>query len=464
MEPFLIGDILKRIDGKLLSGTQNTIVECVSIDSRKIKKNCLFVPLVGKKTNAHSFINNVLNNGASAVLTQEKAIEYPESKTVIYVNNTLKALQNIALWYRRKFSLHVIGIAGSVGKTTTKDMVASVLSQKFKVMKTKKNFNSQIGLPLTILNLNKNYEIAVLELGISEPNEMIKLAQIALPNSAVITNIGSSHIENFKEKSEIYKEKLHITDVLNKNSSLFLNGDDEILLSAKNDVNNKIIYFGFNSNNDIKAANLKMFKNKTIFTFKNKNIEKQIVLNLPGKHNIYAALISIGTAVNFGLSFKEIQLGLNGYSGTPMRQQVYHLENLTLIDDSYNANPDSIKSAINTLEQVAGGHRKLVVLADVLELGDISDEEHYKLGVDLAQNNIDILLTVGEKAKNILAGLKNSGSKTKKMSFKNKEEAFSVLKNIISKDDTILVKGSRGMKMDKMVKMILNDVDKKSKQ
>ena len=462
MENLKIYEILKYVNGALISGDPNIDISSISISSKDIAKNALFIPICGEKADGHDFISDALNNGAVCVLTQ-KPCDLAEGKAYIKVSDTKKALQDLAYHYRRRFNIPFIGVTGSVGKSSTKEMIAAALSINKCVLKTKGNQNSQIGLPLTMFRIENKHDIAVIEMGISEFSEMDRLSKIACVDRAVITNIGISHIENLKTKENIRNEKLKI--ILNNskssNKKLFLNGDDPLLSELKSNdkllsnENIQIIYFGLGKNCDYKAENIKTANNKTIFTLVQKNLNVNIEIPAIGMHNVYNALSAIAVGMDLGIDINLIKEGLLTYKNLSMRQEIHNLKDITVIDDSYNASPDSIKSGINVLKQIVK-NRSIVVLADMLELGKESKNAHYDLGKYCIENNIDVIITVGNEAKNIALGAHDMNKNTLIQSFDNNEDASKYLKSIIQKDDTILVKGSRSMHTDLIVKDLIS--------
>jgi UDP-N-acetylmuramoyl-tripeptide--D-alanyl-D-alanine ligase len=453
VEPIPLSEIVRATNAKLISGKASGAVTSICIDSRKLKKGSLFVPLKGEKTNGHAFIKEAFLSGAIASLTEQK--KPLADQTLILVENTEQALQDIATHYRKKFDLPVVAITGSVGKTTAKDIISSILSAKLNVMKTRGNFNSQIGLPLCLTHIDKKSQVAVLELGISKPGEMQNLVKIASPNISVVTNIGLSHVEYLKNKTTICKEKLHIKDTLGENDTLILNGDDPTLRGAKI-AHKKIVYFGFDDKNDLVAKDLSIRQEGISFTFKGHGFSEPMKIKVPSKCSLYAVLAGIEIALNLRFSMREIKKGLELYEGTPMRQQIRRTkEGVTLIDDTYNSSPDSVKSALEILEQMPSGGKKIVVLADMMELGEFSKKEHYKLGGVLSKSNVDLLFTVGKEAKNIALGLKDSKPSATALSFFDKERMTFELCKILSKNDIVLIKGSRGMQMEQVVEKIL---------
>ncbi len=458
MEHITISDLLKATNGTLLVGSETEKINHVSTNSSDIKNNTLFVPIIGEKVDAHSFINDSFFNGAIATLTSKSEI-CNNKKNWILVNDTKLALQQIAFYYRSKFSIPIIGITGSVGKTTTKEIVASALSFNKNILKTSGNQNSQIGLPLTIFNIEKHHDIAVLEMGMSQFGEMKKLADISKPDIAIITNIGISHIESLKSQKNIFSEKIHIADYVKQKGKLYLNGDDEILYSESKNLNITPTLFGLSEHCNWRAHSIKTYEDFSEFVLVTpKNEEYIFKIPAIGIHNIYNTLAAIAVAHDLGFSFENIQKGLNSYKTPDMRQNVHKLKNrITLIDDSYNASPDSIKSGISVLNSISKDGRKIAVLADMLELGDYSKQEHFNLGKFCAEAFIDILITIGNEAKQIALGAESINDKIITYTFDNNQQAIDKLNLILKDNDTLLVKGSRCMKTDVIVKNIIKN-------
>lgn len=456
-----INEILTATDGILL-GKKNMSCETVtsvSTDSKKIKKGALFVPLHGEKVDSHKFISEAFSNGAVATFTDEQ-VEVDKDKIYIKVEDTLKALQSLAKYYRSKFNIPIVGITGSVGKTSTKEMISLCLSSRYNVLKTEGNLNGQVGLPLTIMNLNKSNDIGVIEMGISEFSEMERLSDIARPTYAVMTNIGLVHIENLKTQENILKEKFKITNNFDENSVLLINADDENLIKLKKNQKFKVITYGVNKDCDFRATNVKMTDEFTSFELKYKGKTENFTVPSVGIHNVYNALAGIALGLDLGINLNDLKKSLGEYKTLDKRQCIYKVElngknaSVTLIDDSYNANPESMKNAVDVLNIYGKGKRKIAVLADMLELGEQSSKLHFELGKYVSKNNVDILIAIGPEAKNIAAGanaLQNE-HKMKVYSFLSNEEAFEILFDIVEDRDVILVKGSRGMHTDEIVK------------
>lgn len=448
-----VQQIAEASKGKILYGDPETNVTSVSTDSRKIEKGALFVPIIGEKTDAHKFIPSVFEAGAAAVFSQEPIASC--GKAVISVKNTLDALQDTAAAYRSGFHIPFVGVTGSVGKTTTREMVALALSSELNVMKTKGNFNSQIGLPLTIFDLCENHEAAVMEMGMSNFGEMERLAKIAKPDFAVVTNIGLSHIGQLKTKENIMKEKLHITDCFGEKSVAFLNGDDEMLSALKGKLPFDTVYYGTGANSDFRAVNIETHPEYTIFEFTAPDGKHgQVHLSVPGKHYVLDALAALAVCSRLGVSLTRAADALSSYRPLAMRQQIHSLNGITVIDDSYNSSPDALKESINVLAGFKGGKR-IAVLADMLELGDFSQEAHFNAGVHAAKSGIDSVLAIGSHAKDISDGARSICHDIDCHVFTSNTEALELLKKSLNTGDTVLVKGSRGMHTDEIVKGIM---------
>lgn len=449
-----IREIADACNGKILCGNPENVVTSVSTDSRTIKKGTLFVPIIGEKTDAHKFIPDVFNAGAAAALTQE-----PVSlcgKAVISVKNTLTALQGISAAYRNKFHIPFIGVTGSVGKTTTREMVALALSSQLNVMKTQGNFNSQIGLPLTIFNLCDNHEAAVMEMGMSNFGEMERLAKIARPDFAVVTNIGLSHIGQLKTKENIMKEKLHITDYFGENSAAFLNGDDEMLSALKGKLPFDTVYYGTGANCGLRAVNIEMLPESSKFEYTAPGGERgNVTLPVPGRHYILDAIAALAVCSRLGVPLGKAAAALSAYRPLAMRQQIRRANGITVIDDSYNSSPDALKESINVLSGFKGGKR-IAVLADMLELGDFSQKAHFNAGVHAAKSGIDSIIAIGKNARSITDGAHSVRSNMECSILGSNKETLKLLKHSLKSGDTVLVKGSRGMHTDEIVNGIMD--------
>ncbi len=448
-----VGEIVSACGGTLLCGSAETVISSVCTDSRKITPGALFVPIKGENTDAHEFITATFAAGAAATLTEEHN-EMGDTHAWIAVPDTQHALQLIARAYRNKFQIPFVGITGSVGKTTTKEMVALALSAKLNVMKTEGNFNSQIGLPLTLFRLSPEHQAAVVEMGMSNFGEMGRLARIAAPDYAVMTNIGISHIQQLKTQRNILDEKLHIIDRFHENSVLFLNGNDELLAGLRGKLKCKMVFYGTQPGCDFRAEDIRSDSGNTHFTLYAGEIAKQVTLPVLGLHNVLNALAGLAVAQTLGVSMDAAIAKLGEYRPIAMRQQIHTVNEITVIDDSYNASPDSMKSSIDLLCSFHGGKR-IAVLADMLELGEYSRKAHFDVGVYAAKCEVDRIFAIGSESREIARGALSERPDMDCTTWENNADVIAALKASLVGGETILVKGSRGMHTDEIVKALL---------
>ena len=461
MKRFHLSDILEGTRGLLRSGKKAESFRGISIDSRAIKSGELFIAIKGEKFDGHSFISDSLKRGAKGVIYSEKffldKLIKSFSKTVfIEVNDTLKALQNIAVFYRKKTSMPLIGITGSNGKTTVKEMTDKILSRKFKTIKNPGNFNNHIGLPLSLLHLDKRHQIGVFELGMSRAGEIKGLCKIAMPTVGVITNVGLAHAENFRSIKDIAKEKAELIYSLPVSGVAIINGDDPNLVDAVRRFRGRKIFFGKGLENDVRADRIDERGLEIKFTLCIGKKKQRICLPVIGEHNVYNALAASACSYHFGVTQGEIKRGLESYKGVHLRLEVIKTpEGINILNDSYNANPLSMAKALDSFSKISAAGKKILLLGDMLELGKIALKCHRDIGVIVAKGNYDFLFTVGELAKTIaLSSVREGMEKRKVKSFKNSKEVIAPLKDLLSRGDWILVKGSRGMKLDEIVNEI----------
>lgn len=460
-----VKEIVGAVHGRLLCGNPETIVSYISIDSRDIQENTLFTPIIGERVDAHKFLKQVFDNGAAAAFTSHGEV-VDVSKPHILVEDTERALGDLAIYYRSKFPVPVIGITGSVGKTSTKEMIAAALSVKFNVLKTAGNQNSNIGVPLTLYRLGPEHEIAVVEMGISDFGEMDALVQFAGPETAVLTNIGVAHIGILKSQENIMSEKLKIAKNFGPGQKLYLNGNDPLLCKAAADYTDNAVLFG---HEDIKshsvhgvcgagtgleyyAENIHVKDGMQHFTLVWPQGKTDVVIRQLGLHNVNNAVVAMAIAMQYGIAPDDAKRGLAAYEGVAMRQQINHLrDGIKVIDDTYNASPDSIKSGIQVLELLDNPGRKIAVLADVLELGELSYTCHYDTGCHVAQSGVDEVVTVGEEMKALVKAVNEHSPSIKTHNFTCNTDAIQYLLSIIRPGDALLVKGSRGMHLEEIV-------------
>ncbi|MBE6090691.1 MAG: UDP-N-acetylmuramoyl-tripeptide--D-alanyl-D-alanine ligase [Clostridium beijerinckii] len=446
-----LAEIIKAVDGEIIVKNNEGIFNKISTDTRKIQENNLFIALKGENFNGNDYTIQAIEKGASIIIIDDVKFEIEDLKnrgTIIKVKDTKEALGDLARFYRNKIGVKVVGITGSTGKTSTKDLVAAFLSGRYNVFKTQGNFNNEIGLPLMIFELSKDYDIAVLEMGMSNFGEINKLASIALPDVGAITNIGVAHIEYLKTRENILKEKMSITDFFENKNSLIVNCENDMLKTIVECDKFNLERVGYDSSYNLYAKNIKLTSENTSFdvvTDDNKNY--RFTLNMVGEHNVLNALIGIQIARNFGLTFEEMEKGLGNFNATSMRLEVINKDRFTIINDSYNANPDSMKAALEVLKNYSGS-RKIAVLGTMGELGDYAEEAHIQVG-EFAKDKADILLTTGEFKEYYKKGF---GERT--MVFESKQELMQRLTDMIKVDDTILIKASRSAKFEEITKYL----------
>jgi len=448
-----VKEIVKAVHGELLQGSEKTMITSFSNDTRTLEKGALYIPIIGEVFDGHTFINNAYENGAIATFSSNRKDNYPQDLIVIYVEDTRKALQDLAHYKRMNQQVKVVGITGSVGKTSTKDMIASVVSTKYKTLKTIGNYNNDIGLPLTILRLQEE-EVMVLEMGMNALNEITLLSQIARPDIAVITNIGSSHIGNLGSRENILKAKLEIIDGINQNGQLIVNGDNDLLrkyYQEKPQTSYQVICYGYQNSNEIMATNLDIQETRSSFDYK----QTRFTINVAGAHFVSNALASIAVGEAFNIALEDIKKGIETFELTKNRSDILELnKGITIIDGTYNANADSMKASLDVLSNYKD-RRKIAVLADMLELGEYTVSLHEEVGRYALKKDIDMLIAIGELSKSIIQGA--SGLKQCHW-FMNKEEAIRFLMEIIDDNDVILLKGSNAMNLKEVVSKLKEEI------
>ena len=468
-------EIAEAVGGVILQGKEEAKVLDICIDSREAKPGDLFVPIIGERVDAHKFIPDVFAKGAACSfsshgLTLPDGSTYTGEGTIIGVDNTEDALQKLGSWYRDRFEIPVVGVTGSVGKTTTKEMVSAALSAKFHVRKTPGNFNSLVGLPVTVLGITSEHSAAVIEMGISERGEMEKLSVIAKPKYGVMTNIGVSHIAQLKTRENIRKEKANIVDSFSEGSVLFVCGDDPLLREIAEhweeiDLDEKtkeilpkikIVTYGQNLPADYFAEQIVNEDDRTSFVCVGPNGSVPVQLHVLGAHNVNNALAAIAVAEAVGISMEDAAAGVGGYEAFRMRGQIHQVNGMKLIDDTYNASPDSMKSGLKMVTSLSDCTKTAAVLADVLELGEQSDALHEEVGAFIAkETSLDLLVTVGHGGSCIAKGARENleeGRDLEIHSFEDKQGAIAFLKEKDLRGYGVLVKGSRGMAMEEVVK------------
>ena len=454
-----VEDIIRECNGKLIIGDSKK--ECINFckDTRIIKENDVYIGIKGENFDGNKFYDKAFDNGASVCILdniEDIDINKYKDKTIIKVEDSIIALGKIAAYKRSLYNIPVIAITGSVGKTSTKDMIASVLETKYNVLKTEGNNNNNIGMPLTILKL-KDHNCMVLEMGMNHFNEISYLTKIAKPTIAVITNIGTAHIGNLGSRENILKAKLEILEGLHKDGVLCINSDNDLLYKEYDKLKNKykVKTIGIDNISDYMAYNIKEDITGSIFTIKDKNTEEKVQVNVATRPFIYNSLMGYAIGKELNIENDLIKKGISNLKLTPHRlEKKVNKNGVTVIDDTYNASYDSMKSSIELLSK--SNNRKIAILGDMLELGNYTEEIHRKVGLDVIKNNIDVLITVGNYSEFIKdEAIKTGFNKENIYSFKQQTDTYSLLTDILKKEDIVLVKGSHGINLIKVVEKIL---------
>lgn len=469
MDQMTIKEILEATGGRLLQGSEKTPVKNLVIDSRKIEAEDLFIPFHGERTDGHRFLASAFEAGAAACLTETEQVQVPAGKPLILIKDSRKALQDIGSYYRKRLSLTIVGVTGSVGKTSTREMVSRALSAGFRVCGTHGNYNGQLGVPITLSQITEYPEkragdissrdafkkqAAVLEMGMSLPGEMGIISRIARVNVAVVTNIGISHIESLGTRDRICQEKLHITDGMGPDGLLVLNGDDDMLRKYGPEQPFRKVWYGMGETCDYRAADVRTEENRAVFRIVWKDRQFPIRLNVPGMHNVMNSLAAVAVAHELGVPMEQAIEAVENFRGFSRRLEFMEAGGLKLIDDSYNACPDSMKAALQVLDSVECPGKKIAVLADMWELGPDSPKFHYETGAFGGSLGIREFLMIGERAKEIGRGVEETCPDAHVRYFIDNEAAAAALKEIAKPEDLILLKGSNGMHLNEIVEKL----------
>jgi UDP-N-acetylmuramoyl-tripeptide--D-alanyl-D-alanine ligase len=449
MDATAVNQIARWSGGTLVAGDALATVTNVCTDSRALKAGDLFIALRGEKFDANQFAAEAGRKGAAAVIVER----VPESLTpgcaVIRVADTLAALQQLAANYRRSLSLQVIGLTGSNGKTSTKDLTACVLGSHFEVTRTEGNLNNHIGLPLTMLRARASNQIGVFEMGMNHPGEIAPLAALAAPDVGIITNIGVAHLEFMKTRDAIALEKGMLAEALNPSGTLILNADDEYTDAMTRRTKADVITAGL-LRGDVRGENLRADFAGTRFTILAHGHRADAELPIPGEHMVRNALLAVAAGITFGMSLEESARALGAIQLTKGRLEQKVIRGIQVLDDSYNANPDSMSAALRTLAALPAAGRRIAVLGRMGELGAESERGHRRVGEVAAETRIDCLVGVGEEAQWI-ADTASRGGVSRVVKVQNTDEATAVLRDLAKPGDVVLVKGSRSAKMERIV-------------
>jgi UDP-N-acetylmuramoyl-tripeptide--D-alanyl-D-alanine ligase len=424
-------------------------ISFITTDSREAKEGCLFIAIKGERSDGHDYMPQAVSKGALCCLAERE----PEAENVPYilVGSTAAAIRELAAFYRSQFDIPFIGVTGSVGKTTAKDMISSVLSSRLNVLKTQGNFNNELGVPLTVFRLNAEHEAAVIEMGISDFGEMKRLGAIVRPDYAVFSTIGYSHLEFLGSREGVLRAKSEMLEFMPRGGTVFINGDDDMLISLK--CRQKTVSFGLGENCDVRAENISCegFGGTSCDIVANYR-RIHVRIGAYGHHMVMAALAAAAVGMGLGLGDGEIRRGIEAYEPAEGRSHIISCERCTVVDDCYNANPTSVGSSLASLGDIKT--RRVCILGDMLELGKDSASLHRKVGNIAAQSGIDAVICCGERARDIYEGAAEQGSGQEIIYFDNKEKLIGELRNLIRSGDTVLVKASRGMRFEEIVKAL----------
>ena len=440
--------------GGIYHGTEaarERVIADITTDSRKAGKDSLFVAIKGERVDAHRFIPSVFEQGALCVISEQE-LQNPAG-AYIQVKSSLQAVKDIAEFYRKQLDIKVVGITGSVGKTSTKEMIASVLSEKYQVLKTLGNFNNELGLPLTVFRLRDEDEIAVLEMGISHFGEMHRLSKVARPDICVMTNIGQCHLEFLGDRDGVLKAKSEIFDYLAPDGTIILNGDDDKLSTLQEVKGIQPVFFGIDSDRAISATQIRSLGLKGIACrICTGQGAFDVTIPIPGYHMVYNALAGTAVGLALGMTTEEIKRGIEKLESLSGRFHIIETDHYTVVDDCYNANPVSMKASLKVLGDALG--RKVAILGDMGELGENEKQLHEEVGVEAGQLGIQLLICVGALSEHMAKAAKESNPQMEVVYKKTLDEAIESLSQYLKKEDTILVKASHFMHFEKIVEVL----------
>ncbi|NLZ38644.1 MAG: UDP-N-acetylmuramoyl-tripeptide--D-alanyl-D-alanine ligase [Firmicutes bacterium] len=452
------------VEGKIITNVQaDAKIKRLVIDSREVVAGDFFIPLPGEHTDGHHFMKEAAEKGAVGCFMNRSAkVDVPEGMCVIQVEDTLQALQKLARAYRLRFNLPVVGVTGSVGKTTTKDLIAAILSARYNVLRTEGNLNNEIGLPLMLSSLSKEVEVAVLEMGMSGRGEIALLAYLAAPSIGVITNIGESHLEMLGSREGIAQAKAELLSALPADGTAIVNAEEALLKPYLKNLKCKVITFGCSPQAAIRCIEVGTKQGAKMVRIEQENYQPIIVeVPLPGRHNLYNLLAAVAVARELGLTNEEIKSGLKRVEISAMRLEMVQLPSgYNIINDAYNASPTSMAAALDVLAEKAGTSGKIAVLGDMLELGEMEVEGHRRIGKLAAKLNLKALLVMGIRAQMIAQAAEEAGlSKERIFSCKSHFAAAKIINRIAQPGDWILLKGSRGMRMEEVLTVLRRELE-----
>ncbi len=461
MEKLTLAEITRAVNGELISGSPDAEITGVSTDTRSLAPGDLFFALKGEHSDGHAFIGRSLEAGAGGlVVSDEAAVPEGVDRPVVKVADVLWSLGDLAAYYRSKFDVRVIGITGSVGKTTTKEMLSAILEHKWKVLKNEMNYNNEIGVPLTLFKLDSGYEVVVLEMAMRGLGEIRRLAEIAKPEIGVITNVGISHIERLGSQGAIADAKSELLQELPPDGLAVLNAEDGYFPVMRERFSGRVISFGSCKGADVIGARIKQSKDgrcECVIMKEGGAIE--VSMPVIGYYNVYNALAAAAAAIGMDIDLFTIKSGLESFTQPSMRMELTKSrQGFTVLNDAYNASPASMFAALKTLQSLAGYTRKIVVLGDMLELGDYAAKAHRDIGSALAGSGINGLVAVGDLAVGIVEGAKNAGFPEADIQwYPDSASAAPALRSQVRSGDAVLVKGSRAMRMEEIVRTLLSE-------
>ncbi|MBQ0079825.1 MAG: UDP-N-acetylmuramoyl-tripeptide--D-alanyl-D-alanine ligase [Eubacterium sp.] len=457
MKRITIGEILKATGGKLVSGNENNFINDIKQDSRICADGDMFVAIKGENHDGHAYVKGVLDAGCKTVFISDETC-LPEDLSAdvnaILVEDTVYSLGDLAGWYLDTLNVRKVAVTGSVGKTSVRDMIYYVLSEKYSTGRNMKNFNNDIGLPLSIFQFDENTEAVVLEMGMNHFGEIDRLASIVKPEIGVITNIGVAHVENQGSREGIYQAKMEIASHIQQGGKLVYVADGEYLTKERTAGDYTQISIGTNGKSDYIITSVDDFGLEGIqFLVENNQVNHKILLPLPGIHNAYNAGVALAVGNLLGISIEEGAAGLAKAELTGRRLKVVKGKRASVIDDTYNASTDSMKSALKVLENSKCEGKRIAVLGDMFELGEESEKQHKGVGIFARGCNIDLFIAVGDNARYMSEGAQ--GGKARVLWFETKDELYPLLDELVKQGDVVLAKGSRGMKMEDIVERVL---------
>lgn len=455
MDPITIGEIIEATQAERLSGDPAETVRGVSTDSRTVEAGDLFIPLIGERNDAHDFLPQAAARGCRAFLVSERE-KAPSDGAVLLVDDTLAAMQRLAAWYLDRLNLLRAAVTGSVGKTSTRDMLYHILSERFSTGRPQKNFNNPVGVPLTIFTFDSRLQAAVFEEGMDHAGMIHTVTAITRPQAAVITNIGVSHLENLGSRENIRKAKMEITDFMGPDDLLVINEDNDLLSREAAAGNYRLLTCGTSETADYRVSEVREDEEGVSFVLTHGTERRAMRVPLPGAHNALNAALAVAAASRFGVTMEEAAMGLSKASITGKRLKIRKRPGLTVVDDSYNAAPDSVKAGIQTLMNLPG-ERKVCFLADMNEIGPDSPALHREVGAYAAAQGVALVAAVGEKSREIAAGARQGGAAASW--YPDRDALLKEMGDLLRPGDVVLVKGSNAMGMGLVADQLMDGTE-----